>query len=212
VIELAMELTSRGAILPDGKALMTVEQARALIIERMKVVELAVTERVSAAISRHDQLNYDLKEYNRIMGIWERAFSGFSTRLMAIEKQLGIDPFRAELEHPGKGHWKLTARTNRKPRTRTPRLTGPEPSWRKQAEADAKRLRAELPPTSSLPDLMRLFGVSRGRLDTLIGRGKLKTMREGWHIGVTRESIVEYVRENGTPKPRVRHYGTAVST
>ena len=65
MIELAMELTEKGAILPDGKALMTVEIAQAFIEKRFGILEMAVTERVSAALHRHDQLNYDLKGYQR---------------------------------------------------------------------------------------------------------------------------------------------------
>jgi hypothetical protein len=208
VIELVAEVTEKGAILPDGKALMTVEMAQAFIAERLRNLEMTVAERVSAALLRHDQLAYDLKQYQHVEKLRGENLSILNSRLQAVEKALGIEPFKTDPDHPGKGHWKLTAQINRERRQRAPRqIAGPAPAWRKEAEAAAKKLRSELPPMVSLPDLVRRFGVSRNRFDTLIGKGKLKLIREGSYLFVPRESLVQYVREHGIPQPRTRHYG-----
>jgi hypothetical protein len=122
-VELVAEVTEKGAILPDGKALMTVEQAKAFITERLRNLEMTVAERVSAALLRHDQLNYDLKEYHRVDGLRAQNQESLNARLAKIEKMLGIEPFAVDPAHrPGSyGNWKLTAQINRKPRPRAPR-------------------------------------------------------------------------------------------
>jgi hypothetical protein len=212
MIELVAEITDRGAILPDGKALMTVEQAKAFISERLKIMELAVAERVSAALSRHDQLNYDLKQFHRVVENQEKAFAEFGPRLHAIEERLGIDPYKVDPEHPGKGSWKLTMQTNIENRPQmpdVPRLTGPAPAWHKEAEAAAKKLSTELPAKVSILDLVRLWGVSYNRINMMIGKGKLQAVREGVYIHIPREQIVEYVKAHGIPQSKKRQYGTA---
>ena len=214
MIELAMELTTKGAILPDAKSLMTVELAQAFIEKRFGILEMAVTERVSAAIHRHDQLNYDLKEYQRVEAQRGRINAEVIARLSRIEKMLRIKPFKLDPEHPGKGTWRLTAQLNAakqsaqtKATRKALRLPGPDPAWRKEADAAAKKLQAELPPKSNIPDLMRRFGISYSRFTTLIGKKKLTAIREGAYLFITRESIVQYIKENGIPKPRSRRYG-----
>lgn len=120
-IELAGEVTEKGMILPDGKAVMTVDQAKDFIIERMRLLEMTVAERVSAALSRHDQLAYDLKELHRVDELRSKNQAELNARVAVIEKMHGIEPYKIDPEHPGTGNWKLTAQTNRKPRPRIPR-------------------------------------------------------------------------------------------
>jgi hypothetical protein len=211
-VELVAEVTEKGAILPDGKALMTVEQAKAFIIERMRVLEMTVAERVSAALLRHDQLAYDLKQYQHVDKLRGENLSILNSRLAAIEKALGIEPFKIDPEHPGKGNWKLTAQMNKKSRPHAPRqIAGPVPDWQKAAAEEAKKLERELPPRCNIPDLVRRFGASRTKIDRLIGLGRLKAIREPPHTWISRESLVAYVREYGVPRPKTRQYDSNVS-
>lgn len=206
MIELVQEIRSpvrRTDTLLEETAIT--EQLKSFIVERMKMVELTMMDSIGAALHRHDQLNCDLKAFHRSMELWGEAFNSFGVRIMGIENKLGLET-PTNLKHPGKGYWRFTSRGPGS-RTRTAKLTEPEQSWQKEAVAAAKKLKAELPPMVSLPDLVRRFGISRNRLNTLIGRQGLKSTREGPHVFVTRESIVQYVREHGIPQPLFRHYG-----
>lgn len=205
MIKLVQEIRSPIRRTVDVPEIAITEQLKSFIIERMKMVELTMMDSIAAAMHRHDELNYDLKQFHKTMDLWEKAFSGFAARLVAIEGKLGIEPFEFEKLRPG--DWKLTAQRKH----RRSRLPGPEPEWKKEekaaAEAAAKKLAAELPPKVSVPNLQRRFGVSRTRIDAMIREQKLKAIREGCHLYVTRESLVAYVREYNVPRPLFRHYG-----
>jgi len=193
-----------------GKSLVTLEQAQDLIIERFNAIELAVAERVGAAISRHAELNYDLKGFHRSMEHWRAAFEGFGVRLAVIEKKLGIEPFKTESPHidwiptaKARSSALMKARAGKRKR----RLTVSETAWRKEAEKAATKLRGELPPLVNIPDLMRRFGVSRSKIEVLIGKGTIKAVRQGSRTFIPREEIAAYVQRSGILRPQSRNYG-----
>ena len=183
------------------------QEAKGFLEKRLQALELSVTYHVRAALSRHDQLNYDLKSFNYEMNRWAETFSLYAPMLTEMTKRLGIER-DAIMKPPVKGEWKLSAPMyHRKGKARQKRIDAREPSWKKEAAEQAKKLRSELPPRSSIPDLVRRFGVSYNKFATLIGREEIKVIREGSYTLIPREEIALYVERHGIPQPKTRHYG-----
>ncbi len=191
---------------PAGQP-MTVEQGQELIRKAIALAQMRVTEIAAQKMGRDANIVHDLREYQHLVEQQQRINTLIIERLRAIEKKLHIIPPSGYREI--KGNWNLSTHSSRAiVAAQHRRKALPAPAWQKQAEAEAKKIRAELPPFSSLSDLVRRFGVSRCRLDAMVGRGEIKAIRQGSHIRIPREEVVEYVKHNGIPRPKGRHYGS----
>ena len=89
------------------------------------------------------------------------------------------------------------------------KVRAPLPAWCKESREAVERMEKELPPLVTITAISEYFGVSYTLIHTAVVKGRLAITHKGDTMRIPRESVAEYVRVYGVPRPRKLFYGSS---
>lgn len=194
---------------------MSAGDLREAVLARVDGIKGEVIEYVQGALKRNDDLAYKLKRFEEFRETIDKRLFDFGRRIAIIEKDMksaiaagilgqikdspvvqAVEPVPAP--HPVPAEMPAFVK-----------VRAPLPAWKKETKEAVSKLGSALPALASVAELAEYFGVSYNKIRNLILHGRLGITHQGRSWMIPRESVAEYLRVYGVPRPRRLFYGVS---